>query len=44
MRIFADDIIGEVLENFELVKLMEAQGTANGNPKAEVKITASGTL
>jgi len=40
---FTYHITGEVLENFDLVKEMERQGSASGNPAKEVKITASGT-
>jgi len=37
-------LTGEVVENFELAKAIEAVGSASGTPKKEVKIVRSGVL
>jgi len=37
-------VFGHVVEGMDLVKLMEAQGTQSGKPKAEVKIADCGQL
>ncbi|KAG2140686.1 putative cyclophilin [Suillus clintonianus] len=37
-------VFGEVIEGMELVKAIEKLGSESGKPKAEVKISASGTL
>jgi len=37
-------LTGEVVENFELAKAIEAVGSSSGTPKKEVKIVRSGVL
>lgn len=37
-------VFGEVVEGMDIVKLVEAKGTDGGKPKANVSITASGTV
>ena len=37
-------VFGKVLEGYEIVKLIEAQGTQSGTPKKSVKISKSGEL
>ena len=36
--------VGEVVEGMEVVRAVEAKGTASGTPKCPVKIANSGTL
>jgi hypothetical protein len=36
--------IGEVVENMELVKAIEARGSASGTPKGKVTIANSGVV
>ncbi|KAH8833505.1 cyclophilin [Flagelloscypha sp. PMI_526] len=37
-------VFGEVVEGFDIVKNIEAQGSASGTPKTEITITGSGTV
>jgi cyclophilin family peptidyl-prolyl cis-trans isomerase len=37
-------VFGEVVEGMDVVKAVEAKGTAGGNPTSEVTITSSGTI
>ncbi|KAI0070129.1 cyclophilin [Panus rudis PR-1116 ss-1] len=37
-------VFGEVIEGMDVVKRIEAEGTASGKPKQEVVITRSGTV
>jgi cyclophilin family peptidyl-prolyl cis-trans isomerase len=37
-------IVGEVVEGFDVVKEIEARGTASGKPNANIKIAKSGTV
>ncbi|MET7438858.1 peptidylprolyl isomerase [Streptomyces sp. NPDC005496] len=37
-------VFGEVVEGFDLVKQIEAQGSSSGTPKTTVKIVKSGTV
>ncbi|MEU9387602.1 peptidylprolyl isomerase [Streptomyces sp. NPDC048279] len=37
-------VFGEVVEGSDIVDKIEGYGTASGSPKAEIKITASGTV
>ncbi|KAL1742451.1 cyclophilin-like domain-containing protein [Schizophyllum fasciatum] len=37
-------VFGEVVEGFDLVKQIEALGTASGTPKADIRIAKSGTV
>jgi len=37
-------VFGEVVENYELVKMIESSGTASGKTKKPIEIYASGTL
>lgn len=36
--------LGEVIEGFDLVKAIEALGSASGTPKRKIVIAASGTV
>jgi cyclophilin family peptidyl-prolyl cis-trans isomerase len=37
-------VFGEVVEGLEVVKAIEAIGTASGKPKQKVEITSSGVV
>ena len=37
-------VFGEVVENMELVKTIEALGTSSGKPKAKITIANCGTV
>ncbi|KAG5650865.1 hypothetical protein H0H81_010725 [Sphagnurus paluster] len=37
-------VFGEVVEGMDVVKIVEANGSASGTPKAKVTVTASGIV